>query len=139
MEGRLFRRILLASFFMPGLASADLVNGEWMSTTRVLSMGNAGIASAEDPSSAAFYNPAALAKIRKSGLELVNPQIELGGGTFTVSRTVTDWIKQGSFSKIQPLLRSHPGVPSSAGYSFFPNASTQNFSFGILLSGNGSN
>ncbi len=134
MDGSLFRGLLFL-FLLPGLANADAVNGEWYSTTRALSMGNVGIASADDPTTSAFYNPAALARTKKTTLEIYNPQLEMGGGTFSVSRSIADWAKITSFSASRPLLAKRPGTPASMGYAIFPNVNSQNFSFGVLMSG----
>lgn len=133
MDGCLFRALIILSM-LPGLAKADAVNSEWYSTTRIRSMGNIGIASGDDPSSAAFYNPASLSHLKKNSLELFNPQIDLGSGFFSLSNSIVDWGKQTSFNSTRPLVYSHPGTPSSIGYSFFPNVSGQNFSFGVLYS-----
>jgi len=139
MEGCLIPGLFLAAFLLvPGLAKADAVNSEWSSTARAQSMGNVGIASADDPSEEAFYNPAALARGKKTILEIFNPQLDMGGGVFSLSNSISDWPKQGSFSKSQPLLKAKPGTVSSLGLSVFPNVSAQNFSFGVLLSAKGS-
>lgn len=133
MDGRLFRALFFI-LLLPDLANADAVNSEWYSTTRALSMGNVGIASADDPSTAAFYNPAALAQLKKPVVEIFNPQLQAGGGVFTLSNSLTDWGNHASFSKVEPLLKAEPGTASSLGYALFPNLSSQNFSFGVLLS-----
>ncbi|HEY8280082.1 MAG TPA: hypothetical protein VIH99_10685 [Bdellovibrionota bacterium] len=133
MDGCLFWG-LLALLSLPDLASADAVNNEWYSTTRARSMGNVGIASADDPSTAAFFNPAALARGKKTTLEVFNPQLEFGGGIFSMSGALTDMGKQSGYTKSKPLLIAHPGQASSAGYAIYPNVSSQNFSFGILAS-----
>lgn len=135
MDGCLFRGMLLMLLFLPGPARADAVNSEWFSTTRSLSMGNVGIASADDPSTAAFYNPAALAKSRKPVLDLFNPQLELGSGLFSLSNKIADWGKLVSVGGAKPFLKDKPGTASSMGFAFYPNLSAQNFSFGVLYSG----
>ncbi len=133
MDGCLFRALAFL-ILLPGLAQADAVNSEWYSTTRALSMGNVGIANADDPTTAAFYNPAALARLKKPSVEIFNPQLQAGSGVFTLSETMADWAKHSSFGKVEPLLKAEPGTPSSLGYALFPNLSAQNFSLGILLS-----
>lgn len=140
MEGRLSWAILggVAALLGPGLCRADSVNAEWYSTTRARSMGNVGIASSDDPTTSAFFNPAALARIKKASVEAFNPQLELGGGIFTDAGTLADYPKVASFSKSMPLLRANPGKPISAGFGVFPNVSAQNFSFGILFDVDGS-
>ena len=139
MDGRLFPGLFLAAvFLLPGLAKADAVNAEWSSTARALSMGNVGIASSDDPSSASFYNPAALARAKKTTIEIFNPQLDLGGGVFSLSHSFADWAKQASYSKSLPLLKAQPGTASSLAISVFPNVTAQNFSFGVLLSGKSS-
>lgn len=130
MEGRLIPGLLL--LFLPALAKADTVNAEWYSTTRALSMGNVGIASAEDPVTAAFYNPAALANNKRPGFEPFNLQLEGGFGNFSVAQSLGDWAKVGSFSRAKPLLAAKPGRPFSGSVALFPSVSAQNFSFGLL-------
>lgn len=134
MDGRLFRALLFAVLMTaaPGLGRADKLNNEWVSTTRSLSMGNTGIASAEDPTTAAFYNPAALAKLKKPVVEFFNPQMELGTGVFSLSGSILEWGKHGTYSASKEMVKAKPGKISSVGMSIFPNISSQNFSFGVL-------
>jgi len=131
MDGCLFRA-LLCLFMLPGLANAESVNAEWLSSTRALSMGNVGIASAEEASTAAFYNPAALSRSKKAAVEFFNPQIDIGTGVFSTSNSIADWGKHASFSGSQPLVKAKAGSVSSIGISLFPNITSQNFSFGVL-------
>lgn len=135
MDGKVFRVLLglMILLMLPAIhAKADKVNAEWVSTTRSLSMGNVGIASAEDPTTAAFYNPAALARAKKASLELFNPQFDLGTGVFSTSAAITDWGKHLTYDASKPLVNAKPGKISSMGFSIFPNITSQNFSFGIL-------
>lgn len=134
MDGRLFRTLLLAVLMtaVPRLGRADKLNNEWVSTTRSLSMGNTGVASAEDPTTAAFYNPAALAKLKKPMFEVFNPQVEMGTGIFSLSGSIVDWGKHGTYSASKEMVKAKPGKISSVGVSLFPNVSSQNFSFGVL-------
>ncbi len=131
MDGRLYRALVFL-FMLPGLAQADSVNAEWVSTTRSLTMGNVGIASAEDPTTAAFYNPAALARGKKAVFEPFNPQFDIGTGLFSTSRQITDWSKHGSHGSSLDLVKAKPGSVSSGGFSIYPNVTAQNFSFGVL-------
>lgn len=141
MDGRLSRIVFCGAIWIalsiPGLAKADAVNAEWNSTTRALSMGNIGIASADDPTAAAFYNPAALARAKKVTVEIFNPQLDLGGGMFALAKGPQDWYKQTSYSGVRPALHDNPYTATSSGFSMFPNFSAQNFSFGVLVA-NGS-
>lgn len=117
-------------------ARADRLNNEWVSTTRNLSMGNVGIASSEDPTSAAFYNPAALSRARRVSFEAFNPQLDIGLGNFGLA----EGLKFGdvlSLDKIQPALRRNQRKASSLGFSLYPNFYTRNFNFGILLQAQG--
>ncbi len=132
MDGRLFRALVFL-FICPGLAKADRVNNEWVSTTRSLSMGNVGIASAEDPTTAAFYNPAALARAKKPSFEIFNPQADLGTGLFSTSKSITDWPKHASYGSSRELVKAKAGSVSSLSLSLFPNVSSQNFSVGVLM------
>lgn len=139
MDGRLSRRTnpldawpLVLLFMLPGLAQADSVNAEWLSTTRALTMGNVGIASSDDPSTSTFYNPAALARSKKPVFEAFNPQTDFGFGNFSLSKSVTDWGKHSSYNASKELTKAKPGTASSVGFSLFPNVSSQNFSFGLL-------
>lgn len=120
-----------------GAARADRLNNEWNSTTRNLSMGNVGIASSEDPTSAMFYNPAALSRAKRSSFEVMNPQLDLGLGAFTL-QGAGKLPENLSLGKIQPALRKAPHKASSLGFSLYPNFYTRNFNFGILLSAQGS-
>jgi hypothetical protein len=137
MDGRLSRGLFwgAVALLLPGLARADAVNAEWYSATRTLTMGNVGIASADDPEADAFFNPAALAKVKKASVEPLNPQVDFGGGFFTNAHSIADWKKEISFSSSQPFLRANPGTPTSVGFALFPNLTAQNFSFGVLVSG----
>lgn len=136
MEGCLTKNaifILLA--ISTASAHADSVNNEWLSTTRSLSMGNVGIASAEDPSTAMFYNPAALARSKKTTIEVFNPQFEFGTGVLSLSKGEGDYGKHFGLEKVKPLLDKKPNTPSYLGMSLYPNLYAQNFNFGILLRG----
>ncbi len=134
MDGCLFRALfcvaIMAAF--PDQSRADALNAEWISSTRALSMGNTGIASADDPTTATFYNPAALARLKKPMLEVFNPQVEMGTGIFSASSSIVDWGKHATFSASRELVKAKPGKISSGGFSLYPNISSQNFSFGVL-------
>ena len=131
MEGCLKISALL--LLLPTLAFADAVNNEWHSTTRNLSMGNVGIASSEDPTSAAFYNPAALARAKKASFEVFNPQFDMGLGVFGLG-DAKGISKHMSLDKIQPELKKNPGKASSIGAAIYPNLYIRNFNLGVLLS-----
>ena len=132
MDGCLFRLGLLLFFFSVTQAKADRVNNEWLSGTRALSMGNVGIANADDTETTMFYNPAGLTRIKKATLEIFNPQFEFGTGVFTVSPGIQEFSKNLSLTGVQPLLQTHPHKASSLGYSLYPNVNSQNFGFGVL-------
>lgn len=134
MEGSLIRILF---FLLPTLASADPANNEWNSTTRSLSMGNLGIASAEDSTTAMFYNPAALARTKKFTAEFMNPQFDIGSGLFTLGRGITDAPKHTSLGTVRPLVEARSTKASYLGFSLYPNLSAQNFNFGILAKGEG--
>lgn len=135
MEGRRIPGLILCLLaVVPAHSRADTVNDEWDSPIRAQSMGNVGIASADDPTTDTFYNPAALARIKKTSLEIFNPQLDMSGGVFSVAHSIADWPKESSFSGAQPLLKENPGTASSMGFSVFPNLSAQNFDFGVLVS-----
>jgi hypothetical protein len=134
MDGCLIRILL---FLSPALAQADLANNEWYSTTRALSMGNVGLASAEDSATAMFYNPAALARTKKVTAELFSPQIDVGTGVFTLGRGAADLSKHGSLRKVRPLVEARSNRASYLGGSLYPSISAQNFNFGVLLRGEG--
>ncbi|MGE3260221.1 MAG: hypothetical protein AB7K68_00435 [Bacteriovoracia bacterium] len=131
MDGCLFRLIWGLLLLQAPFALADQVNNEWLSSTRALSMGNVGIASAEDSITTMFYNPAALSRNKKASLEIFNPQIEFGTGFFSLGGNAGGYSKNLALSSIQPVLREHPHKASYAGYSLYPNLSAQNFGFGI--------
>lgn len=132
MDGRL----VLLCLFIPAIANADAVNNEWLSTTRALTMGNVGIASATDSSTAMFYNPAALARQKKTTVEFFNPQMEVGTGVFAMGGA-SNLSKHSALSKVRPLLQQNAGKASSLGFSLYPNLSAQNFNFGILMKAEG--
>lgn len=135
MDGRVFRAplpFLFLLLFPAGLAKADAVNAEWVSTTRSLGMGNVGIASAEDPTTAVFYNPAAITRSKKSGVEFFNPQFDFGTGMFSMSPLITDWAKHATYLASKPLLFKKPGAISSLGFSLFPNFTARWVSVGVL-------
>jgi hypothetical protein len=130
MEGCL--RVL--ALLLPLSAFADGANNEWFSTTRALSMGNAGIASAEDAATAVFYNPAALSRGKKFSAEIFNPQFDIGLNSPGSASDVTTRL---SLEKMRPLLEQNPRKATYTGAAIFPNFTAQNFSFGILLKGEG--
>lgn len=132
MEGALVWKIATILFSLPILANADAPNAEWLSTTRSLSMGNVGIASADDPATAMFYNPAALGRVKKTSVEIFNPQIEFGTGVFRASRSSSSLGKNFGLTSIKPALIQSPFTPSYLGASLYPNITAQNFAFGIL-------
>lgn len=113
-------------------ALADVVNNEWYSTPAALGMGNTGIASSDDPTTAMFYNPAGLAKQRKPGVELLNFHVEFGTGNFTLTPNITEFGKHLSLGQIQPKLSENRFTTSSLGVSTYPTFYTQNFGFGVL-------
>lgn len=131
MDGSLFR-LTLALLGFSQLAWADQVNNEWLSGTRALSMGNVGIASADDTETTMFYNPAGLTRNKRTTLEIFNPQIEFGTGVFKLARNQGDYGKQLSLAGTQPLLQLKPHKASYLGYSLYPNVNSQNFGFGLL-------
>jgi hypothetical protein len=127
---------LLVLLFLPNLSFADAANAEWVSTTRALTMGNVGIANATDGTSAMFYNPAALARQKKTTVELFNPQFDIGTGVFTMGGS-SNIGKHSALSRVRPLLSVNKNSVSSAGFSLYPNLSAQNFNFGILMKAEG--
>lgn len=136
MDGCL-SKILILFLFGISSALADKVNNEWMSTTRSLSMGNVGVGSAEDATTAAFYNPAALARTKKTVVEIFNPQVDIGSGVVSASSGYSDYGKHLGLSQVEPLLRRAPGKSSYLGFGLFPNFQMQNFNFGILVKAEG--
>jgi hypothetical protein len=133
MEGCL---ALLLILFLPSQALADAANAEWLSTTRALTMGNVGIANANDGATAMFYNPAALARQKKITVELFNPQFDMGTGVFTMGGS-SNIGKHSALSRVRPLLSLNKNSVSSVGFSLYPNISAQNFNFGILMKAEG--
>lgn len=125
------RALAIVSMAAPLPALADAVNNEWLSSTRALSMGNVGIASADDPIGQMFYNPAGLSRNKKTTLEVFNPQLEAGIHVFSIGGGGLSLGNQLSLEKAQPALQSHPHKASYLGFSLFPNITTQNFGFGI--------
>ncbi len=113
-------------------ARADKVNAEWYSTLHALSMGNAAITIADDPSTAMFYNPALLANQKHASLEIFNPQLEMGLGNIGISKTISDYTRQLQLKNAYPLLKDHPNKASSFGAAIYPNFSAQNFAIGVL-------
>lgn len=108
------------------------LNAEWYASARLLSMGNAGIAVPEDPTSAMFYNPAGLARNKKTSLEFFNPQIEFGTGDVSNTAAKTQLGKNFKLAGVAGSLVNNPYKPSSLGASIYPNIWGQNFAFGIL-------
>lgn len=129
--------VALHSF--PRFASAlpDSVNTEWLSTGRALGMGNAGIATADDPSTAMFYNPAALSGNRRLAFEFFNPQFEFSTSNFDVAPSLQSQGKLIGLKKTVPLLNNHRGRPVHLGFSIYPNISAKNFAMGILYRAEG--
>ena len=131
MEGLryiLFWLVLL----LPGMAQADAVNNEWYSSLRALSMGNIGVASSDGTSEAMFYNPAALARIKRTVVEYFNLQMEFGKDIFGISENQKNYGKNTDLSSILPQLEKHPGSVSYLGASSFPNFHAENLEFGVL-------
>lgn len=124
---------LVALCIFAPLARADHVNAEWYSSGRALGMGNTGVANAEDPATAMFYNPAALARNKKFNLELFNPHVEMGTGNFKLSGQTTGLVKQSSLDKADAGLQKNPEVPSYYAWSLYPNFYGQNFAAGVLF------
>jgi hypothetical protein len=122
---------------LPLAAQADRLNNEWYTTTRAESMGNVGIASAEDPSTAAFFNPAAIARTKKTVVEFANIQMEAGTGDFALTGNSGSLGKNLNLNKLDPYLQKHPNTPSYAGAAMYPSVQTQNLNFGILAEGQG--
>lgn len=112
-------------------AFADIINNEWYSSVRALSMGNAAIASADDPVTAMFYNPAMIAKVKKPTGEILNPHIEMGLGNFTLGKDSTGMWKQDLGNTTGKMLE-HRNTGSYIGGSLYPYFATQNFSIGFL-------
>lgn len=117
---------------LPALAYMDPVNREWFSTAKALSMGNAGIATADDPATAMFYNPAALSALRNPTFEVFNPQFDMSTGNFSAAGGVKNLSKLTSLERTYELLNAKRGTPISLGTSVYPNISAKNFGFGIL-------
>ncbi|RZA07701.1 MAG: hypothetical protein EOP11_06970 [Proteobacteria bacterium] len=137
MDGCLTRWIAAAALgLLPINGFAERLNNEWFSTTRNLSMGNAGIASSSDPTSAMFYNPAALSRAKRVSFEAFNPQLDIGTNVFSLSEG-TSLPDNLSLEKIQPALRGSNYKASSLGLSLYPNFYTPSFNFGILLKAEG--
>lgn len=133
MEGT--RVWLLVAFLIFGSALsgyADQVNNEWYSTTNALTRGNTGIAYAGDPATAMFYNPALLGSVRRANLDFLNPQIEMGGGNFSLISSATDFIKLAKLSKMVELHQQTRNIPASSHFSIYPNLYAKNFSVGFL-------
>jgi hypothetical protein len=139
MDGNLTKALLVLMGLALGapFCGAASVNNEWLSTTRNLSMGNVGVASSEDPSSAMFYNPAALARAKRASVEILNPQVEMGTGVFGFG-SVQKLGDHLSLEKIQPSLATNKDRASSLGFSLYPNLYLQSFNFGVLMSARGS-
>lgn len=134
MEGCLnLLRAWIWLLLAPSLAWGDAANNEWNSTTRSLSMGNVGIASAEDAATAMFYNPAALARGKRASVEIFNPQFDSGSSIFSGAGVS----KHISLKDVKPELERKPNRGSYLGGSLYPNVSAQNFNFGILMKGEG--
>lgn len=125
--------LLISGFLVGNIAKADTVNGEWYSTARALTMGNAAITLGGDPATAMFYNPAALAGNRKASFEFFSPQISLGTGNFSLGG-VTDLADQLSLEDLATLLNTNPLTSMHFGFSLYPNFSAKNFGAGVLLS-----
>lgn len=139
MDGCLTRLGFAAFWFLFFSANsfADKVNNEWLSTTRSLSMGNVGISSAEDPTTAMFYNPAALARKKKTTIEFFNPQVEFSTGIFKTTSNQQDYSKNLSLGQVAPNLRADTSRVTYLGSSLYPNIHAENFNFGILVRGEG--
>lgn len=118
-------------------ALLDPVNREWFSTARALTMGNAGIATAEDATTAMFYNPAALSSNRKLSAEVFNPQFDVGVNSLTIVGGVDKVGKAIDLSKIQPQLEANPDKSVFVGMGLFPHLAAKNFAFGILAKAEG--
>jgi len=133
MEGCL-RILTFLCAVLSSNAWADAVNNEWFSTTRALSMGNVGIASSEDSTTAMFYNPAALTRTKRVNFELLNPQVDVG--TYSHGN-LQDLTKRIDLGAMRPVLEKFPGKPTYTGASLYPNITAQNFNFGVLMRGEG--
>lgn len=133
MEGCL-RKLTFLCFALSSTAWADAVNNEWFSTTRALSMGNVGIASSEDSTTAMFYNPAALTRTKKVHFEFLNPQVDVSTYSHGNMQDVTKRIDLGA---MRPVLEKYPGKPTYTGGTLYPNIAAQNFNFGVLMRGEG--
>ena len=120
---------------LPQTAAADAVNNEWHSTARALGMGNTGIATAEDPATAMFYNPAALSKNKRVIFEFFAPQYEFSLSNFAFD--VSDQSKMLSLPKSQELMDTKRGKTTGLGFSLYPSFNARNFAAGMLLRGQG--
>ncbi|NDD91499.1 hypothetical protein EBZ37_05380, partial [bacterium] len=103
--------------------------------SRYLSARAAGMADAflplpEDGASALFYNPAAIASLKKLGGEVVNVTFE-SNNDYLLGFAPLDFYKVPSLPSYAPTLSAgeYPGV----GLSIFPNFYARGFAFGALL------
>ena len=133
MEGCL-RNLLFLSMVLSSSARADSINNEWFSTSRALAMGNVGIASSEDSTTAMFYNPAALTRTKKVNFEILNPQVEVG--TYSHGKAA-DLMKRIDLKEMRPLLERYRGRPTYTAGALYPNIAAQNFNFGVLMKAEG--
>lgn len=132
-RGAFLSILFLLGFLLSNPAKADVVNAEWYSTARALTMGNAGLTLGGDPATAMFYNPAALAGNRRPSFEFFSPQISVGTGNFSIGG-IFDIVDQLSLDKIAQSLSDQQGKAVHFGFSLYPNFSSKNFGAGMLIS-----
>jgi hypothetical protein len=115
----------------PGLAWArqDIVPGSRYTSARGAALGDAYLPLSED-SSALFYNPAGIGKVRKTLVEPMNASLELSSGylgMFDLS-----FFKLTNLKSFAPTLADHPGKVAGIGASIFPSIVMRGFGFGLL-------
>jgi hypothetical protein len=117
----------------PAMADAgDLIPGSRYTSGRAAALGGAFLALADDAASALFYNPSAIAKLKRTGVEVANIQFQLTPDT--IKNFDMDFYKVTGLSGYSSSVASHPNTLPGVGMTFAPTVSMRGASFGLLAS-----
>ncbi|HOM29591.1 MAG TPA: hypothetical protein PLS81_09050 [Deltaproteobacteria bacterium] len=127
------RRMVFAAIAVLTVVSFETRAGELprlYSDARVMAMGGAFVALSDD-ACALFYNPAGLADVKSSTVNLPLPQAEFNNKAFDMFTDFND-TDFDSTSETGSFLRKNLGDTGHAAVSFFPSYLRPRFAFGIL-------
>lgn len=125
------KRALALFLLLTTLAEAreEFIPGSRYVSGRGSAMGDA-IVTVVDDSSALFYNPAGLSRIKKAKLEVMN--LQLRSNTELVKNLTRDFYNFPSLASYGKTVVRKKGMEPAAGFSLFPSFSVRGFGIGVL-------